>query len=79
MYIEMHKTYDPRHFGGLSWTSASGVDIRRVSRWLGHRDGGALAMKTTDICVMNIALHKHRKLGFHRPPLEINLTTILFR
>src|SRR6266487_6297505 len=24
----------------------SGVDITTVSRWLGHRDGGALAMKT---------------------------------
>jgi integrase len=24
----------------------SGVDIPTVSRWLGHRDGGALAMKT---------------------------------
>jgi len=24
----------------------SGVDIVTVSRWLGHKDGGALAMKT---------------------------------
>jgi integrase len=24
----------------------SGVDIPTVSRWLGHRDGGNLAMKT---------------------------------
>ena len=24
----------------------SGVDITTVSRWLGHKDGGALAMKT---------------------------------
>ena len=24
----------------------SGVDIPTVSRWLGHRDGGALAMRT---------------------------------
>ena len=24
----------------------SGVDIQTVSHWLGHRDGGALAMKT---------------------------------
>jgi integrase len=24
----------------------SGVDIPTVSRWLGHKDGGALAMKT---------------------------------
>jgi len=24
----------------------SGVDIQTVSRWLGHKDGGALAMKT---------------------------------
>jgi hypothetical protein len=26
--------------------SDSGVDIPTVSRWLGHKDGGALAMKT---------------------------------
>jgi len=24
----------------------SGVDIRTVSRWLGHQDGGALCMRT---------------------------------
>jgi len=24
----------------------SGVDVPTVSRWLGHKDGGALAMKT---------------------------------
>ena len=26
--------------------SRSGVDIPTVSRWLGHKDGGALTMKT---------------------------------
>ena len=26
--------------------SKAGVDIPTVSRWLGHKDGGALAMKT---------------------------------
>jgi len=37
--------HDLRHFFATI-TIESGVDIPTVSRWLGHADGGALAMKT---------------------------------
>jgi integrase len=37
--------HDPRHLFATRCIE-SGVDIPTVSRWLGHKDGGALAMKT---------------------------------
>ena len=37
--------HDPRHLFATGCIE-SGVDIPTVSRWLGHKDGGALAMKT---------------------------------
>lgn len=39
------RVHDLRHFFA-TWAIESGVDIPTVSRWLGHKDGGALAMKT---------------------------------
>ena len=37
--------HDLRHLFATRCIEA-GVDIPTVSRWLGHKDGGALAMKT---------------------------------
>ncbi|MBM3832320.1 MAG: hypothetical protein FJ403_03390 [Verrucomicrobia bacterium] len=37
--------HDFRHFFATTCIE-SGVDIPTISRWLGHKDGGALAMKT---------------------------------
>lgn len=37
--------HDLRHLFATACIEA-GVDIPTVSRWLGHRDGGALAMRT---------------------------------
>jgi integrase len=37
--------HDLRHFFATVCIE-SGVDIPTVSRWLGHKDGGALAMRT---------------------------------
>jgi len=37
--------HDLRHLFATIWIE-SGVDIPTVSRWLGHKDGGALLMKT---------------------------------
>jgi integrase len=37
--------HDLRHFFATI-SIESGVDIPTVSRWLGHKDGGALAMRT---------------------------------
>jgi integrase len=36
--------HDLRHFFATTYIE-SGVDIPTVSRWLGHKDGGALAMR----------------------------------
>jgi integrase len=36
----------------------SGVDIPTVSRWLGHKDGGALVLKTYGY-LRNTASHRH--------------------
>jgi integrase len=36
--------HDFRHFFATTYIE-SGVDIPTVSRWLGHKDGGALAMR----------------------------------
>ena len=45
--VEAHRLthHDLRHLFATRCIE-SGVDIPTVSRWLGHRDGGALAMKT---------------------------------
>jgi integrase len=37
--------HDLRHLFATACIE-SGVDIPTVSRWLGHKDGGALAMRT---------------------------------
>ena len=39
------RVHDLRHFYA-TWCIESGVDIPTVSKWLGHKDGGALAMRT---------------------------------
>lgn len=39
------RVHDLRHFFA-TWCIESGIDIPTVAKWLGHKDGGALAMKT---------------------------------
>jgi integrase len=41
---EQFTHHDFRHFFATTCIEA-GVDIPTVSRWLGHKDGGALAMR----------------------------------
>jgi len=43
----------------------SGVDIPTVSRWLGHRDGGALLMKTYGHLRREHSQAQARKVSFH--------------
>ncbi|MEM9226334.1 MAG: tyrosine-type recombinase/integrase [Verrucomicrobiota bacterium] len=43
--LPQYAPYDMRHLFATRCIE-SGVDIPTVSRWLGHQDGGALAMKT---------------------------------
>src|SRR4030081_1129004 len=42
----------------------SGVDIPTVSRWLGHKDGGALAMKTYGHLRREHSLAQAQKVSF---------------
>lgn len=39
------RVHDLRHFFA-TWCIESGIDIPTVAKWLGHKDGGALAMRT---------------------------------
>jgi integrase len=42
----------------------SGIDIPTVSRWLGHKDGGALAMKTYGHLRREHAMEQAKKVRF---------------
>lgn len=50
----------------------SGVDIPTVSRWLGHKDGGALAMKTYGHLRDEHSANMARKVTFSTPPQTSN-------
>lgn len=39
------RVHDLRHFFA-TWCIESGIDVPTVAKWLGHKDGGALAMRT---------------------------------
>lgn len=38
--------HDTKHYFATRCLENPAIDIHTVSRWLGHKDGGALAMKT---------------------------------
>lgn len=57
------RVHDLRHFYA-SACIASGVDVPTVSRWLGHADGGALAMKTYGHLLKDHSLAAARKVDF---------------
>jgi integrase len=46
----------------------SGVDIPTVSRWLGHKDGGALAMKTYGHLRREHSITQAQRVTFASPP-----------
>jgi integrase len=46
----------------------SGVDIPTVARWLGHKDGGALAMKTYGHLRNEHSLAMAQKVTFQAQP-----------
>jgi len=46
---------------------ARGVDIPTVSRWLGHADGGALAMKTYGHLLKDHSQAAAKKVDFNAP------------
>ena len=69
--IGMHRIthHDLRH---LFATRAieSGVDIPTVSRWLGHKDGGALAMKVYGHLRDQHSVAMAQKVTFSKPKIE---------
>jgi integrase len=53
----------------------SGVDIPTVSRWLGHKDGGALAMKTYGHLRREHGLAQAQRVSF--APVAVNQADII--
>jgi len=58
--------HDFRHFFATTCIE-SGVDIPTVSRWLGHKDGGALAMKRYGHLRQEHSLAMIKKVNFEQP------------
>jgi hypothetical protein len=58
--------HDFRHFFATTCIE-SGVDIPTVSRWLGHKDGGALAMKRYGHLRQEHSLAMIKKVSFDKP------------
>jgi len=56
--------HDLRHFFATICIE-SGVDIPTVSRWLGHKDGGVLAMKTYGHLRREHSVAQAQKVSFH--------------
>jgi integrase len=64
--------HDFRHFFATTCIE-SGVDIPTVSRWLGHKDGGALAMKRYGHLRQEHSLAMIKKVSFDKPTNVIPL------
>jgi integrase len=64
--------HDFRHFFATTCIE-SGVDIPTVSRWLGHKDGGALAMKRYGHLRQEHSLAMIKKVSFDKPANVIPL------
>jgi integrase len=61
LHLPTMRVHDLRHFYA-TWCIESGIDIPTVAKWLGHKDGGALAMKTYGHIRDNHSLEAVRKL-----------------
>jgi integrase len=61
--IEKLTHHDLRHLFATICIE-SGVDIPTVSRWLGHKDGGALAMKTYGHLRVEHSLAQAQRVSF---------------
>ena len=59
--------HDLRHLFA-STCIESGVDIPTVSRWLGHKDGGALAMKVYGHLRREHSAAQAQRVRFGKPP-----------
>ncbi|MCX6955941.1 MAG: site-specific integrase [Verrucomicrobia bacterium] len=63
------RNHDLRHFFA-SVCIASGVDVPTVSRWLGHADGGALAMRTYSHLMKDASQAAAAKVDFNGPTAQ---------
>jgi integrase len=68
--IERITHHDLRHLFATRCIE-SGVDIPTVSRWLGHKDGGALAMKTYGHLRDQHSATMAQKVTFSNPPENV--------
>jgi integrase len=64
--------HDLRHLFATACIE-SGVDIPTVSRWLGHRDGGALAMKVYGHLRDHHSAAAARRVSFETSPEPENI------
>jgi integrase len=64
--LPMLRNHDLRHYFA-SVCIASGVDIPTISRWLGHADGGGLAMKTYGHLLRDHSQSAAKKADFNGP------------
>jgi integrase len=66
--------HDFRHFFATTCIE-SGVDIPTVSRWLGHSDGGALAMRVYGHLQVEHSLAMGKRVNFHLPHENVEMET----
>jgi hypothetical protein len=66
--------HDFRHFFATTCIE-SGVDIPTISRWLGHCDGGALAMKRYGHLRQEHSLAMSKRVSFDKPANVILMPT----
>jgi integrase len=62
------RIHDLRHFFA-SWAIESGVEITTVAKWLGHKDGGTLLMRTYSHVRDQHSLDRARALGAPAAPV----------
>jgi integrase len=70
--------HDLRHLFA-STCIESGVDIPTVSRWLGHKDGGALAMKVYSHLRREHSAQQAQRVRFASPSPETNVVAFTAR
>ena len=64
--------HDFRHFFATTCIE-SGVDIPTISRWLGHSDGGALAMRVYGHLQVEHSLAMSKRVSFEKPTNVIRM------
>lgn len=68
--------HDLRHLFATTCIE-SGVDIPTVSRWLGHKDGGALAMKVYGHLRQEHSFEMSKRVSFDSKPMSENIVSLV--